>query len=217
MERQIELNPGDTNTRFALAYKYSEQGDDALAAMHYARISFAERSAVTWNNLGVAFDRMSLEAKSVGAYRKAEEMGETLAMSNLANKLIGSGFLPEAQVICNEAIKLEYVHKNVGSTLSRIKEIPEEEEKIEAEAFEKARPTSEFYREFGRAVTRPTPMALAANWKGPDCLLEVILDGEVFAATGTYEKSSGPGLLGLAVLVGIGSKTRSELDLYRVV
>lgn len=95
MERQLELDPADSDTRFALAFKYSSQGNDALAAMHYARVSYSERSAATWNNLGVAFDRMSLQAKSVTAYRKSEEMGETLAMSNLANKLIESGFCPK--------------------------------------------------------------------------------------------------------------------------
>jgi tetratricopeptide (TPR) repeat protein len=216
MERQLELNPADTDTRFALAYKYSEQGNDALAAMHYTRISYSERIAVTWNNLGVAFDRMNLQAKSVIAYRKAEKMGETLAMSNLANKLIGSGFLPEAQEICNKAIMLKDVHKNVGSTLSRIKEIPEEEDKIEAEAFEKARQISEFYKEFGRAVAIPTPETLSTHWKGPDCVLNVTLGEAVFTATGIYERSSGGALLDLTIFGGINSNTKSTKERYRI-
>lgn len=215
MERQLELNPADKDTRFSLAYKYSEQGNDALAAMHYARISYSERSAVTWNNLGVAFDRLSLQAKSVTAYRKSEEMGETLAMSNLANKLIGVGFLPEAQKICDEAIQLKDVHKNVGSTLSRLKEVPEEEDKKETEAFEKVRPTSDFYKEFGRALAMPTPKALAKHWQGPDCILDITLDGSEFTATGTFEKSSGGGLLGLTIFGGVDPTSKPTTTRYR--
>lgn len=216
MERQLELDPADTDTRFALAYKYSSQGNDALAAMHYARISYSERSAVTWNNLGVAFDRMSLQSKSVTAYRKSEEMGETLAMSNLANKLIGSGFLPEAKKICDEAIKLKDVHKNVGSTLSRLKEVPEEEDKKETEAFEKVRPTSEFYKEFGRALAMPTPKTLTTHWQGPDCILDITLAGSEFTATGTFEKSSGGGLLSLTIFGGVDSTSKPTTTRYRI-
>lgn len=202
MERLLELDPTDLDTRFALAYKYSDQGNNDLAAMHYGRIFYEERTAVTWNNLGVAFDQIGLPAKSVNAYRKSEEMGETLAMSNLANKLIGTGFLTEAQKICDEALKLKDIHKNVGSTLGRLKEVPEEEEKKEAEALEKARPISEFYKEFGRAVTRPMPNSLATRWQGPDCILDVTLAGAAFSATGAYERSSLGGLYALGIYGG---------------
>lgn len=215
MERQLELNPADNDTRFALAYKYSEQGNDALAAMHYARIPYAQRSAATWNNLGVAYDRMSLQAKSVSAYRKAEEKDETLAMSNLANKLVGAGFLPEAEQLCNKAIKIKDVHKNVGSTLSRLKGVTEEENKKEAEAFENARSTSEFYKEFGRASSMPTPKTLATHWKGPDCVLEITLEGLVFSATGNYEISSRGGLLGLR-LGSVASTPKPTTERYRI-
>lgn len=216
MERQLELNPDDIETRFALAYKYSEQGSDALAAMHYARIAYAERTAVTWNNLGVAFARMGLQAKSVDAYRKSEEMGETLAMSNLANKLIETGFLSEAQKICDEALRLKEVNKNVGSTLGRLKEVPEEEEKKKSEALEKVRPISEFYKEFGRAVVLPMPKMLATRWQGPDCVLDVTLSGAVFSAIGSFERSSGGALLAATIFGGGGLSGKPSLARYRV-
>lgn len=41
-------------------------------------------------------------------------MGETLAMSNLAEKLITAGFLPEAQKECDDALKIPSYHKNAG-------------------------------------------------------------------------------------------------------
>lgn len=210
MERLLDLDPADIDTRFALAYKYSEQGNDNLAAMHYARIPFSERSAVTWNNLGVAFDQMGLPAKSVNAYRKSEKMSETLAMSNLANKLIGTGFLTEAQKICDEALKLKEIHKNIGKTLGRIKEVPEEEDKKETDAINKARPISEFYKEFGRAVAMPIPHSLATRWQGPDCILDITLAGSAFSATGTYERSSLGGLFALAIYGGGDASGKPE-------
>ena len=143
----------------------------------------------------MAFDQIGLPAKSVNAYRKAEEMGETLAMSNLASKLIGTGFLPEAQKICDEALKLEDIHKNVGKTLGRLKEVPEEEDKKETDAIEKVRPISEFYKQFGRAIAMPTPNTLATAWQGPDCNLSVTFLGSAFRALGTYEVSATRGLL----------------------
>lgn len=101
MERLLDVDPADNDTRFALAYKSSELGNEDLALFHYFKIPAVERSAVTWNNLGVAYDQLGLPAKSVTAYRNAEEMGETLAMSNLANKLVGAAFFlkPKSFVI----------------------------------------------------------------------------------------------------------------------
>ncbi|MDO9067933.1 MAG: hypothetical protein Q7W05_05700 [Deltaproteobacteria bacterium] len=197
MERLLELDPCNKDTRFDLAYKYSNLGDDDLATLHYSRIPAQERSAVTWNNLGVSFDQLGLNSKSVVAYRKSEELGETLAMSNLANKLIQAGFLAEAQNICDAALALKDYHKNIGSTLGMLKEIPGEEEKTEVEVFAKATPKSDFYKKLGCAVAEPTPTVLFKQWQGKDCLLELVLADSKFSLAGTYEKRH-LGLLGIA-------------------
>lgn len=213
MERLLDLNPDDAGTRFSLAYKYSLQGNSDLATMHYLRIPYAKRSAVTWNNLGAALDQIGLHAKSVDAYRKSQEMNETLAMSNLANKLIGTGFLTEAQALCDEALKLKDIHKNVGGTLERLKEVLEEEAKKEKETLNKAKPVSEFYRDFGSGVARQPPKSLATRWQGPNCILDVVLSGLSFSATGTYERSAG-GLMSLMLDAGKprGASTRYQIE-----
>lgn len=208
MERLLELDPCDKEMRFALAYKYSDLGDNELATLHYSRIPAQERSAVAWNNLGVSLDQLGLHAKSVVAYRKSEELGETLAMSNLANKLIQAGFLTEAQNICDAALALKDYHKNVGSTLGRLKEIPGEEEKTEVEAFAKATPKSEFYKKLGLAVAKPTPTGLFEQWQGKECLLELVLADSKFSLAGTYEERQ-MGLLGIA-LGGLGGSANKN-------
>ena len=112
LERMVDIDPSDTNTRFSLAYKHSDIGNNDLALFHYLRIPIDERTAMAWNNLGVVFDHSGLSAKSVEAYRVAEKMGETLAMSNLAEKLITAGFLEAAQQECNAALDSKNYHKN---------------------------------------------------------------------------------------------------------
>ena len=194
-ERLLQLHPDNTGLRFQLAYRYSEAGYHDLAMFHYLKIPYQECGAGTWNNIGVEFDHFDLESKSVKAYRKAEELGETLAMSNLAQKLIQAGFLEEAEEICNRAVQIKDYHKNVGYAISRIKDVSEEEDKKETEITAKAAPLGEFYREYGQALAKEDVQDLADVWDGRQCPLNIeVRDGE-FRAVGTYEQS-GLGLLG---------------------
>jgi hypothetical protein len=146
----------------------------------------------------VSLDRLGLRGKAIAAYRKSEDGGETLAMSNLANKLIEAGFLIEAQRICDVALSKENYHKNIGATLGRLKELPDEEEKSEAEAFAKASPKSDFYRKFGAALSRSLPLDLPTVWQGKGGSLSCVLDGRNITFTGTYEDRA-TGIIGLAL------------------
>ena len=103
MERIVEMSPDDISTRFQLAFGHSEQGNEDMALHHYRAIPQRERDQSAWNNLGVPYDRFSMPGKSVSSYRKAEEMGETLAMSNLARRLMNAGFLKEAEAEFNSS------------------------------------------------------------------------------------------------------------------
>lgn len=196
-EKLLDLRPGDIELRFSLAYKYSEGGEGELSLFHYLKIPHQERESGTWNNLGVQFDHFDLNNKSVQAYRKAEELGDTLAMSNLAQKLIRAGFLEEAEGICNRAIKMENYHKNVGYAISRIKEMPEAEEKKETEIIQKATPMSDFYRDFGHALTANELGEHVGKWQGPDCELKVTIKENVFLAEGSFEQPFKPGAFSL--------------------
>src|SRR5262249_26230804 len=162
-------------------------------------------------NLGVAFERTGLLGKAVSAYRESERLGETLAMSNLAQKFMSAGFLSEAEEECEKALKIENFHQNVASTLAELRIAPEEEDKRQTETLEKAKPRSDFYRLFGRAISRLEPIELAPRWKGPDCDLAVQLTGSEFEAVGSYER------LGLGALAGsFGLGTPQIPDRYHV-
>jgi Flp pilus assembly protein TadD len=186
-ERMLQLDPSDRWTRFSLAYAHSQAENKDLALLHYLRIPYHDRTPMAWNNLGVAFGEFSLRAKSVNAYRKAEEAGETLAMSNLALKFISVGFVDEAETECKNALSLKDYHKNIGHTLAKLKDLPEEEDKKQEELLNEARPKSEFYQQVGHALSCAKPTALANSWQGPDCTLNITLHEGKFEAVGSYE------------------------------
>jgi len=187
-ERLLQLRPDDSEERFTLAYKYSQVEQYEMSLFQYLKIPHNQRGAMAWNNLGVGLDRLNLAFNAVNAYRKAEELGETLAMSNFANKLINAGFLNEAQEICDRALGVEGYHKNVNHSIARIKDIPEEEENKRKEIVDRATPVSAFYREYGRAALQEDAADHSGRWKGPDCELSITIKGKRFLAEGSYDQ-----------------------------
>ena len=199
LERQLELNPTDNETRFALAYKYSSIGRDDMAAFHYSRIRMPTRSAIAWNNFGVALEALQLPVKAVEAYRSSADLGETLAMSNLAHQFLNAGFVNEARQILGEALHIADHHKNVDKALGVIRDRVDDEEKQETSVYEKAKPVSEFFRSFGQARIKPLTIGLQGTWKGPTCNIVVQIDETSVVARGTYEVTA-TGLLAAAFM-----------------
>jgi len=206
LERRLEMNPTNTNDRFSLAYKYSELDRDELAAYHYSRIGYNARNGSTWNNLGVSYSRLKLPIRAISAYRKAEEMGETLAMSNLSHDFLRAGFLSEAEEIIKAALKMDGHHENVDKALGIIMEAKEGENVKEVELFEKVKPNSNFYRAVGRALALPTAQDLNGSWKSPRSWVEIKVSGQQFFAHGEYEASS----LGVLASIAAGAIRRES-------
>jgi hypothetical protein len=122
-------------------------------------------------------------------------LGETLAMSNLAEKFISAGFLQEARDECTRALAGENVHENVGHTLGTIAGIPVHEDEQEGKVVERAVTKSSFFAQFGHATARSEPKKFIEKWDGPGYVLTVTLDGSNFKAVGFYE------LFGLAAFL----------------
>jgi tetratricopeptide (TPR) repeat protein len=202
MERLLELNPEDNDTRFSLAYQYSEIGLDSPAVYHYIRIPTRARSAIAWNNLGVAYQNLNLPIKSVNAYREAEKQGETLAMSNLARKFMNSGFQSEAQTTLQRAIEIKEHHQNIERTLSSLNDAIEDERNTEVSKTDEARKISEYFRDFGEALSNPLAVDLSGPWQGPNCTLALEVSKNTFVASGNYEVSAGLGLLAAMAIRG---------------
>ncbi len=177
LERLVELQPDNHGARFNLAFKHSDQGNDELAVYHYQIIPEAERPAMVWNNLGAAFEQLKLPVKAVESYKRASEMGVTLAMSNLANKLLNVGFVEEAQANVDKALTGGGTpHKNIGHVLTALQDVPEAEEKMKSELAENAQPRVIFLQKLGLATASNEPENVGETWQGPDCLLNVFRD-----------------------------------------
>ena len=220
MERELELNPADQDTRFSLAYKYSNIGNNDLALLHYKWIHNKNRSNAVWNNIGAASSKLHLPAKAVKSYCKSQEMNGTIAMGNLANNYIGKGFLNDAKEKCNKALKIENYDKSIPKILSRIDEIEEEEEIKEKNIIDKAKLVSIFYQKLGKASSMPTLKSITpTNWQGPDCTLNISVSDYKFVAEGSYErnnpKSLGLGLFSLANSTSNLSDTNTK-DRYKI-
>lgn len=190
MERKASIRPDDTDNRFNLAYKYSELNYNEISLYHYLQIPSGKRNSVTWNNIGVAYQNFSAPSKSIEAYRRSAESGETLAMSNIAYKFMGAGFLDEARSQIQEALKNPDPHRNIGEAMSRIKDIPGEEGKSVDEAIEKAKTRLVILKELSESIVKPNIKTLPSTWTAPDCKLHVSIDGLEFRAEGEYEIES---------------------------
>jgi tetratricopeptide (TPR) repeat protein len=205
LERLVYLEPTNADDRFALAYLHSDTNNEELALFHYLRIPYTVRSRMAWNNLGVAFNHFALRTKAVAAFRRSADLGETLAMSNLAQNFLFAGFLSEAQAECDRALSIEGYHKNIPNILVRLQEEPEEEDRKEDEVLSRARPKSEFYQRFGEALTSLEPSQLDGRWSGPHCILEASFHDSKFLATGTYERTEQTNPLMFAAFGGAGT------------
>ncbi len=217
IERLLQITPDDTDSRFKLAYGYSQANLEGVALFHYLNIHYPDRGGGTWNNLGVQFNHFDLVGKAVEAYRRAEELGDTVAMSNLAFNFIKGGFFKEADDICSKAMQVKEYDKRVNQAITSLKELPDEETKKQEEIVSKALPLSEFFRGFGHALLQLEPTDQEGRWQGPDCELKVTVKNGVFFAVGEYEqKNYGLGL-GNALAGLRASASPSTVKRFRVV
>lgn len=162
-----------------------------MSLYHYVQIPYSERSAVTWNNLGVVYQQFTMPAKAVDAYRIACSKGETLAMSNLAYKFMQAGFLKEADDELQRALKIDDFHRNVGEAVSALKDIPEAEKRKLKESLAAVEPKRQFFHDLAAAATLADLEELPQRWIGPDCELSVSISNGEFRAFGEYDRKTG--------------------------
>ena len=191
-EALLNIRPDDTSSRFGIAYKYSDLGQRTLALAHYIRIPVEKRDGTAWNNLGVGFEQAKLPHRATVAYQRSEGLGGTLATSNLAYKLINVGFLEQAREMCIKALKKDGCNKDVSHPLSRIGDIPDEEDKSLNDLIDGIDDLAEFWLNYGKAVLEEDATNFDGTWQqqGPSYELSVTTDKNSFVAVGRYEVAS---------------------------
>lgn len=127
-EAAIKYDPTNESLRFNLAYnKYDElkgkEKENFMVFYHYNElIKIYPQNQAALNNLGVIAKELEIPFTAVDYYRKSEELGDTLAMANLATLLIRGGFKAEALEILKTAQQSDSMHRNVRSELGNITE-----------------------------------------------------------------------------------------------
>lgn len=154
-QKALELSPNNTYLLFDTAYNYSETEQDLkdLGFLLYKKLlRFNSKDQNALNNIGVAYKNLGLEIKSIEQYKKAFELKNSLAASNLAYQLIHLGFVKEAEEYLNKAEDFENPHENVFKATSSIKSKITEEKELEEKILKKANKKYRFFNHFGNAV-----------------------------------------------------------------
>ena len=209
LEYELEEAPSDTRKRFSLAYLHSQNDNRDMALLHYRRIPTGQRDTITWNNLGVCYADVDMPVRGVRAFRQSAEGGDTLAMSNLGNKLLNGGFFDEANELCKKALAMPKYDKNVPILLNRLQAIDDDEDQKLKEALEKVKAKAAFYRELGRSAVVETPRAIATKWTAREGVLTADLANDELKLAGNYEVPANR-------LYGIGGTFAPPNDKYRI-
>ncbi len=176
-EAIINRKPDDHSRRFATAYKYSELDRDDLALYHYRLLAPASPTWGNWNNLAVSQNTLELPARAVESYRRAEALGGTLAMSNLAHKFIAAGFLPEAQGLCDRATAMPNYDKSIGGAITALKTMETTEADKEKEIVDKTHPRRALHIGYGNACLKPKLADSQAVWSAPNGEVSITVKG----------------------------------------
>jgi hypothetical protein len=100
-------------------------------------------------------------------YRKAAEGGETLAMANIAHKLIPAGFHDEAQVEIDKGRRADKPHASIGSAMVALSQAAEDEAKRWADERRIALGQRSFFDDLADAMvsSEPESEAIIGPWQ----------------------------------------------------
>lgn len=154
-QKVLELNPNDTNKIFDAAYSYSEmdKGFKEIGLTLYKKlINYNPEHKGAINNLGVAYDNLNLNIKSIKKFKLAYDKGNSLAAANIASHFIDAGFVSEAEEYLTGGHKMESVHDNIFKASSRIKNELNGEDEKENKILSRADKKYLFFNFYGNAA-----------------------------------------------------------------
>lgn len=186
LEGFLHTHPNDNSTRFDLAYSYSENELHDFSIYHYKILTESKPTpSYTWNNLGVAFENLGLKSKKVNAYKKAVDLDEPLAMSNLARNYLNEGFITDARTVIDKAIATDN-YNELGYVIKRTKELIENDQKEEDKLLDAVKEPISFFSEFAIASLHNHIQLISGVGEGPESDLQMTFEGDSFRASGSY-------------------------------
>lgn len=159
-EEYLGEKPGETNTRYRLAFAYGELGFRDLAIVHYQTVLEHTGSSM-WssprNNLGVQFHHRGLGFRASEMFREAADRGSQLAAANLAYRYINAGLGEDAKALVERAQEMKETHKNLAEATARFQGIEEEERTRLEEIEQRGRKARDLVRAFGDNTSAELP------------------------------------------------------------
>lgn len=184
-ELALHENPALSDFRFQLAYDCDEWNYTDISIHHYALLREKQpENAMAINNLGVAFSKRDLNISTVAAYKRAIELGETLAAKNLGFTYLHAGMADDAATLVKKAMESASSDPGLPEVLSAIgaKQTAElEKKKLLESSAEKHRI---FAHLFSHGLLKPLRCDIGGTWKFPFAAMSLVLSGETLTGTG---------------------------------
>jgi len=119
-ELALLADPADTDTRFHLAYQYSQNNLKVMALAHYDVLASQNVTGMAINNLGAALHELGIPMMGTSQYIKAAKEGVAISHGNLADLLLDGGFLEEARHWISDGEKIDETNRRIVGVSSRI-------------------------------------------------------------------------------------------------
>lgn len=154
-EIALRHNQSDNSARFDLAHLYGAQyGLETRSFYHYNLLMSRDYSvSAVANNLGILAEEVKKSLVQYSFLEDAIEKQNPLAHSNLANELIGAGFVKRAEIVLDATSSLQGFEENAAASkvklLSAARQSTEEREAMRTLA---AAENRKFQRLFGEAL-----------------------------------------------------------------
>jgi len=147
-DKAIQFSPQDTDVMFSAAYAQSQCELNYCSYINYdTLLRLRSDKDMAANNIGVQAAELAMPGRSVTYYKKAMDLGNTLAMANLAYLYMNAGFLLEAQNTLQEAMKDKEPHPNVSAAITEL----DKKKKAEQETHKTSINTGSLQQDFIRA------------------------------------------------------------------
>lgn len=167
-ELALHLSPEEMSFRFSLAYDYEKANHNQMSLYHYNILrEYDEKQPSVLNNLGVAFNKCNLLVLAARCYKRAYELGDTLAGSNLAQKYLEAGLSDDAISLLKDAQAKDNCAPQVPETLATVYERVAENDRNQEEVLMQAKKLQNFLLPFADGLLSPSATNVEGRWKFP--------------------------------------------------
>ena len=214
-QRALSLNPNSKDALFNAGYACSEAEFEALAVLHYEKlIEINPKHGTALNNIGVSFSNLKNQSIAVDFYKKAVAVDETLSASNLANIIMNTGMLEDAEKLLKQALTKKNVHENVLESMVKLDKLKKESSEARNKSINLASSQYRFFLGFADAALADDSFKshLDEEWGGAECvLISTVFEPKKATLEIIWSESQGGKFRFFGETAGLSSKGNVEI------